>query len=216
MLVAQQKDRPSQPDFPGEIMLDFGLNGLSDRGNDLALKAWPSKSFGIYYNRIFMLSQKFAFSPSLGLAFEQYAFEEDMNFQEDGDRNVTFSDIDDVSVKKNKLAVNYLELPVEFRFYPTKSVAGEGLFIGLGGVAGLRINARTKIKYTTADDETRVEKLRDTFGLNNVRYGVQARFGIKGINVFYKQYFSTLFKSGRAPGEKDATAYTIGVNITGF
>ena len=211
--VAQSVERPVQPNLPGEIMVDFGFNFLNGFPQQLDTKFFSSRSFGVYYQRTFPLNSRITFNPGIGIGNERLSWDRDMNFIQDTARVFSFDTLD-VNPKKNLLVFSYLEIPVEFRFYPfSKTTNGEGFFIGLGGMIGLRFESHTKIKYEFEGD-TRTEKDKSDFGLNDFRYGFIARAGWKPINVYYKYYQSELFNDG--PFDTKPTMFTIGVNFSGF
>ena len=110
--------------------------------------------------------------------------------------------------------MTYLDIPLEFRFHPQGTEDGEGLFLGVGVVAGLRLRAHTKWKYENNGETTR-EKQTGDFNLNSFRYGYQIRAGFRGVHLFYKRYLSETFQ-GDFPDGTNPTMTTIGINVTGF
>lgn len=210
---SQNTDRPSQPDLPGDISIDFGLNTLYERLPIMRHKVWPSRSFGIYYQRTFMLSERFGVTPEVGIGNDRFGWKRDVNFLQDSLGVFSFDTLSIPSIKRNKFIMSYVEIPVELRFFPKKSKNGEGFFIGVGGILGYRIDSRTKIKYKD-QDETRQVRESAGFGLNNFRYGIVGRVGWKPVNFYYKQYFSGLFDIG--PYDTNPTMFTFGISFTGF
>ena len=79
----------------------------------------------------------------------------------------------------------------------------------------MRIKAHTKWKYQE-EGETVKQKISGNFNLNRIRYGAQFRVGFKSFNVFYKQYFSKVFKDPYYPEDVHPTMSTFGINFTGF
>lgn len=211
---AQSKERPTQPDLPGSLMIDVGWNGLSGESSTFDTKAWPSRSLGLYYTQSFIFG-KFALAPAVGFGFEKFGFAGKKNFVVRDDQTVVFDTLQDADIIRNKLAVNYFELPIEIRWYPMGTVEGEGMFLGVGSILGARINAHTKIKYGVGQQK-RTQKDKANFGLSDYRFGLVVRYGVPQINIFYKQYFTPLFKSGKEPGQGDPNLFTIGLNFTGF
>ncbi|MBC6410155.1 MAG: outer membrane beta-barrel protein [Ekhidna sp.] len=216
----------NQPDFPGELMIDIGLNYLDDEPLTIDQSGWSSKSVSFYYTKRKQFGRKFAINGGLGFGLEKLSL---------GDTTTLFSqylngsDVEAVAVvalpgtgsdddpilsyNKNRLAVTYFEAPIDFRFYPKGTEEGEGIFLGVGGMFGLRLNSKTKWKYDRFG-ETVIEKTSGKFNLNSVRYGFQARLGFKGVHLFYKQYMSDLFKD--EVGGVNPRMTTVGINVTGF
>lgn len=210
---SQESNRPEQPDVPGDISFDFGLAALSNSpayfGNDL----WPSRAIGLHYAFSYKLSDRLVFTPSLGFGFERLGLRNNVNFLEDASNIYQIDTVENLTLKKNMLVYTYLEMPLEVKYYPFRTVNGEGFFIGVGGVIGYRIGSQTKIKYDI-NEESRVDRHKADFGMNDLRYGLQAHVGWKPFSIFYKHYFSDLFQTG--PADLTSRQFTIGINFTGF
>ena len=225
-LLSFGQEKLNQPDLPGEVMVDIGLNYLDDEPLTIDQAGWSSKSIAFYYTRRKQFGRKLAVNYGLGLGLEKLSL---------GDSTSLFSqyfngsDFEAVSIQplpnqdptddpffsydKNKLAITYLEVPLDIRFYPKGTVAGEGLFVGVGGMAGIRLNSKIKLKYDYAG-ETVIDKTSGEFNLNSFRYGLQARLGFRGVHLFYKQYMSDLFQDELGGANPRMT--TIGINVSGF
>ena len=216
----------NRPDFPGELMIDIGLNYLDDEPLTIDQSGWTSKSISLYYTMRKLFGDKFAINYGLGLSVEKLSLGDTTTLASQYFNGTDFEPVsiqplinvdptDDpfFSYDKNRLMISYLEVPVDFRFYPKGTEAGEGLFLGVGGMAGIRLDSRIKLKYDYAG-ETVINKTSGEFNLNTFRYGVQVRVGFKGVHLFYKQYMSDLFKDEL--GQANPRMSTIGINITGF
>lgn len=210
-------NRYAQPELPGSIMIDIGMNSMQSAPDLMDVNVFNSRSIGIYYSHTFKMGSRFTFVPAIGITAEKWRFDNNSNFQLDGDNVVVFDTLQNRgSLRTNKLAINYLDIPFELRFYPWKTIGGEGLFVGIGGIIGTRIESHTKIKYDF-DQDRRTEKLRDTFGIERFRFGVQGRIGLNGIHLFAKYYLTDIFESGAAPGGMATPSQlTFGINISGF
>lgn len=207
-----QENELVRPDLPGELMVDLGLNTWSSMPGLLEKDIWPSKSVGLYYSKRKELSNKFSFYYGIGLGLEKIGLGDSTTLISND--SVTVVDIPaGYSYDKNKLAISYLDIPLEIRFHPKGTENGEGFFIGAGAIIGLKLTAHTKWKYEE-EGETVKQKISGNFNLNPLRYGAQVRFGFKGVNFFYKKYFSTVFKDSYEGS--DPTMSTIGINFTGF
>lgn len=212
------------PDVPGDLMVDLGLNVWSEEPDSLDQGAWPSKSVSLYFVKRKALSNKLSFIYGLGLGLDKIAL---------GDTHTLFSDKDSAyvsniplsSVKKNKLASTYIDVPLEIRLHPKGTQEGEGFFLGIGGIAGIMLNAHTRWKYDQGGENV-VQKTSGRFDLSTFRYGAQVRLGFKGVHFFYKQYFNNTFRNPVATYDANGnvangqafnpTMTTIGINVTGF
>lgn len=216
-----KKGSLSSPDFPGWLVLDIGFNGLIDNNEAMGLEFWPSKSFGIYHMKSFEVSKRLTFNAALGIAAEKFGFAENITLAYatdaiSGEQNVIIDSLG-FSPGLNKLAVTYLDLPLEFRYYPSKAKEAKGFFIGVGGAIGYRLSSHTKIR-STQNDRTVTTKVKDAFGLNNLRYGVSARVGYRGFSIYYKQYLSNVFQGGQEPAFtiEEPRSHVIGVSFALF
>ncbi len=218
VMSASAQDGLKRPDIPGELMVDVGFNVWSSMPGALERRTWASKSIAIYYTKRKAFSKKLSFNYGIGLGMEKMSL---------GDSSTLFSNqiVDDTvrsvvigpntdNYSKNKLATTYLDIPVEFRFHPLGTEDGEGLFLGVGGIVGLRLNAHTKWKYDL-NGETVREKNSGKFNLNSFRYGYQVRAGFRGVHIFYKRFVSPVFNDAFEDGSNPVMT-TVGINVTGF
>ena len=214
----------ARPDVPGDVMVDIGLNYLDEEPIFVNQAGWRSKSLGVYYLRRKPISEKFSFYYGAGFGFEKISLGDTVTlssgYVNDANPNNIF--VEPVAITslpsgiqfdKNRLAVTYFDVPLDLRFHPRGTQDGEGLFVGVGGILGLRLNSHSKLKFDEGG-ETVIEKVKGEYNLNGVRYGVQARFGFRGVHIFYKQYFSDLFQD--SVGAANPRMTTIGINVTGF
>lgn len=209
------------PDFPGWLVVDIGFNSLSGNDDKMNIGFIASRSFGIYHMNTYELGKKLVLNASIGLTTDKLNFKRDftLDYIENTLSGQMVTTIDSLtnSPSKNLLAMTYLELPLEFRYYPSGSAADGGFFVALGGMAGLRINSHTKVKGEE-NDRKYTNKMKDDFGLNTFRYGVTARIGFRGASLYYKRYLSNTFGSGAMPQNStfNPTMSTIGLSIALF
>lgn len=224
---AQEKDGLKRPDIPGEVMVDIGFNVWSSMPGALERKTWASKSISVSYLRRKALSGKLSFYYGVGIGMEKMSLGDTVSlssaaFVDGSDANPDLDSLTSVAMTtlpegnfaKNKLATTYLDIPVEFRFHPFGTQDGEGLFLGVGGIIGVRLNAHTKWKYDI-NGETRRQKISGKFNLNSFRYGYQVRAGFRGVHVYYKRYVSNVFQDPFADGFNPVMT-TVGISLTGF
>lgn len=223
-----------QPNLRGNLLFAVGVNALNNAPSDFEINPWRSKSVNIYYlYEIPLGNSKFTFNPGIGLGLEKYQFR----------RNVTFAyaNTDDIptsleadepvlimqdiaqmeiydntpGVNKNRLAANYIDVPLEFAFHSNKSNPKAGLNIALGGKIGYLFSSHTKVKYEVAGGEKRKVKMHRDWDLNPFRYSAHTRIGYGGFNVYAEYQFSPLFsnefngplhRTGRDNAEQDLVA----------
>lgn len=200
----------SRPDLPGDLMVDFGINSWSSGPDTLSTQAWGSKSVGIYYTKRHAFNSKLSLQYGAGLGLEKIGLRGNTTLIDDVDSDyiteLAFGEMD-----KNRLSMTYFDVPIDFRFHPKGTEDGEGLFIGVGGILGVRMKAHTKWKYNGGET---IQKISGKFNLESFRYGYQIRFGFKGAHLFYKGYLNNTFKSSVQSANPSMS--TFGINFTGF
>lgn len=209
----------SSPDLPGTLVFDFGFNGFIDAPDTMDLSWWGSKSASFYYMKTYKLGKKLTFNPAIGLSLEKYAFVKDITLGEvqntQGETVIDVVEVKADDVLKSKMAINYIDLPVELRFYPKGSDRKGSFFIAAGGSVSMLFESHNKVKFKE-NGVTKMTKNRGDFRQNNFRYGLQGRLGFGSVNFFYKQYFSNIFKSDGPTGTANTTSRTIGISFSGF
>lgn len=203
----------------GRVYFDLGLNILRDAPSEMSISAFQSKSAGFYYMRQFPIGKKMSFNPSLGVTMEKYSFNKDVAFgyttSSQSTDSLGFFPVAGIEIKRSKLATSFIEVPVEFRYYFKGNDSASGMYLAFGGFAGIRLETHTKLKFTEASVK-KVEKKRENFQQNNLRYGIQGRIGYKGINLFYKHSLVSIFGSNGPVNTSDAAYSTIGISISGL
>ncbi|MEQ8478153.1 porin family protein [Fulvivirga sp.] len=214
------RKRQARPDVPGHLLIEFGLNLLLNDDPAIETEILGSRTLNFYYLYDFRIgNSKFYFLPGVGVGLDRYKFEEDVTLTRAidsvGVKSVAFSNLDSVDVKKSMLVTNYLDIPLELRFYGNPEDQRRSFKVGVGFKVGMLMSSHTKIKKE--DDGNRVkEKVKDSFELTRFRYGVTGRIGIGGFNVFYYQNLTPLFEKGKGPNMTEASNITIGLSFTGF
>jgi hypothetical protein len=212
-VVAHGQDRPVQPDLPGDISIDVGWTMLSNNPDFFETKVFSSRTLGLHYMYPIKMTDRFIFNPAIGIGMDRLGMQDNVNFTQDDQYNYNLDTIQGLGLRKNLLMFTYVELPVEIRYYPFKTVEGEGFFVSAGAFIGARIGSQTKVKYDFLE-ETRTTRDKADYGLSDLRYGFQARLGWKPISIFYKHYLNDLFQI--EPFGADPQQFTFGLNFTGF
>ncbi|UXP33643.1 PorT family protein [Reichenbachiella agarivorans] len=206
------------PELPGEIQVDFGFNmltGKPDYWNDIHW--WRSKSVAIYFVKPFDLSKKMEFRPGIGVSLEKI-----------GSRNANFIDPDgtltdlgsNIDIIKGQMAFNYIELPIEIRYNMTGNDSKSSPYISVGGMFGYAFETKAKIKYEDKDlgekAKIKVKGDADFLDTPKFRIGLQARVGLGGVSLFYKQYITPVIKENQFADNNKIINHTIGISISGL
>lgn len=196
-----------QPNLRGSLLFGVGFNFLNNAPAPFEISPWRSKSVNLYYlYEIRLGNSRFSFNPGFGLGLEKYQFKNNTilsyqnqveGFPSSGPVLVmdTVSNVlgANYSYSKNRLAANYLDLPLELSFASNRTNPKAGLKLAVGGKVGFLFSSHTKIKYLAAADETRIQKLKQPWGLNRLRYGAHARIGFGSFNLYFEYQLSPMF-----------------------
>ncbi len=214
-----------RPDLPGALLIDLGVNNWSSTPDNISLNTFESKTVNItYYYDLPLGDSKFTFTPGIGLGLEKVSFKNNYtlvsNLDNNGNLNVASSlltdNIDNVlEFGKSKLGMNYVDIPLEFRFYSRKNQYSRGFRAAIGGKVGILYSTFSKYKWEDANGDKHMVKNRANYGVNRIRYGVQARVGFGGISLFGYYELSDKFDTPPAGGE-NINNLSFGISLTGF
>ena len=214
-----------RPDLPGSLIIDVGVNSWIKSPTDLKLNIFESKTVNIiYYYDLPLGNRGFTITPGIGLGLEKYSLRNDRTLttmvNAQNKRIVSVTPLKDLiknanSFGKSKVGMNYIDLPVEFRYYANKSNFSRGFRAAVGLKAGILYSSFTKICYKDTATSSRMVKDRQQLGLNRFRYGVNARVGFGGFSLFGFYELSNKFESAPAGGQNTRTL-TLGISIAGF
>jgi hypothetical protein len=194
-------------------MLDLGINKLIDNSdytspavtsylrvpavqqNKSLFDMKPSKSININiypwmikFKALKTHGQRIYISSGIGLQFYNFRYEDPITYT----RNPNGIIIDTVSFTKNKLAMDYLNIPLMLTF-KTRLYKDKWLVYGAGITEGFRIASWTK----QVSGERGKMKLHDGFGLADFNTCVSAEIGVEGVVRFYASYqVTSLFETG--------------------
>lgn len=214
-----------RPDLPGALIVDIGLNNWGTAPTNIDLNSFQSKTVNItYFYDIALGSRGWTFTPGIGLGLEKYSLNNNYTFTTDIDnqanRSVAAERLPDIlddalAFGKSKLGLNYLDIPLELRYYTSKNQYNRGFRVAVGPKFGVLYSSFTKFRYEDTAGDKRLVKDRSDFGFNRFRYGVQARIGFGGFSFF--GFYELSDKWDVAPaGGTDTRTLTLGISLTGF
>lgn len=111
---------------------------------------------------------------------------------------------------RGKISLNYVDVPVEFRFRTNEDNREHRWKLVVGGRVGYRVNVHEKI----IDNKDFKIKLYDYPQTALFRYGPTLRFGYGAIMLTGYYSISTFFQSGKAL--KDMNALSLGLTVSPF
>lgn len=226
---AQEKEKTpigGRPNINGDLFVDFGFNLLNNRPEDLNTRFIASRVVNIYYQTSLHLGENsgLTFNPGIGLGLEKLAFQDNLmlvNNPEVGPNSselVPISEVygENIQISSNNMSINYVDIPLEFRYHANKSNYDKGLRIALGGKFGVLYQAQTKVGLTDAAGLEQKIKNRQSYGLSPIRYGVYSRIGLPGFNVWGYYGLNGLFEEGKGPFETNASQFNFGLSVALF
>lgn len=194
------------------LVLDFTYDMLLNLPDSIKMKGF-SRGFNIYftYDIVFGKS-RFSIAPGIGIGtnnyFHKYAITSDS-------LGTYFDKIgDNIDVKKTKLALTYVDIPVELRFRSVPNKKGTSWKLAAGFKAGLMIQNKWKYKGEDLSNNGQDVKFKtyDIENVNKFRYGVMLRGGYGIWNAFAYYSLSDIFND-KGPR---MTPLSFGISINGL
>ncbi len=134
----------------------------------------------------------------MGISFNAYAFDSPVTVNKEGGygmivpKDITLAN---TSVKKSKLHVNYLTVPLMLEVKTPLRMGSSRLYLGGGVIGGLYLGAHTKYKY----DNGNKEKYKSNYHINQWKYDITGRIGFGDFCVFANYSMTSLFKDTKGP-----------------
>lgn len=210
-------------DRGNSMVFDLGLNNWLEDGDfpDQNNQPYAVKPFGSWYVAIRSVQKTpvggaFFINWGAGISWYNWKFEnaDARVVKNDTQTDFVLNTASNVSGIKSKLGATYLNVEfipmLDFSYGRRKAKdidAGNvritrykkrGVRIGLGGYAGYRIASWSKFVFEEDGDRDK-SKEKSNYFLNNVRYGVRAQFGIKGMDFFANYDLNEVFSAGNGP-----------------
>lgn len=219
-----QKVKPStpSPDFPGSIVIDYGLNYFWENSHEMRTNPWKSATFNIYYTYPVRLGEsRFSFNPGIGVGNEKFGFEDDVSFLDSSNITVLKPVLDlprfenAGSVKLTQFVTNYIDFPMEFRVHTRKNDHKRSWYLALGGKIGINFDAKTKIKYTEFGKNKTYKDIYH-FNVNSFRYGAVGRLGFGPFNVWVYYSGTKLFRGNKTKDMINPSMWSFGISLATF
>jgi hypothetical protein len=193
---------------------DLGTNNFLTDGSfpDQDNAAYAVRPWGSWYLAAASIqrtrvARNFFIEWGLGMSWYTFKFEnDDIKLVKDDDGVEFVHDDRGFNYKKSKLSATYINasfVPViDFNDRGRKPRMWDGygnsFRIGVGPYVGYRIASRSKLVYSE-DGDVEKEKDRDSFYLNNLRYGARLQLGFRSTDLFFNYDLNELFVEGKGP-----------------
>jgi hypothetical protein len=193
--------------------VDFGTNNFladkqfPDGGELYAVRPWGSWYLGVNSVQRTRLGRNVFVEWGLGVSWYNFKFQEHNVLIEKDELGVHFiADAREVEFIKSKLSATFINaslIPVlDFGDHSRKRRMWDGhgseFRIGVGPYVGYRISSKTKLVYKE-DGNREKEKNRDSFYLNNLRYGLRLQLGLRSTDLFVNYDMNELFSKDKGP-----------------
>ncbi|MBO9570909.1 MAG: outer membrane beta-barrel protein [Chitinophagaceae bacterium] len=203
------------------VILDLGFNQVNDKTNyaqAIADGTLPAGANGDWFNqrnfkstnvniwifmqRLNMIKHIVNLKYGVGLELNNYKYTENIRYQKSGNPVVI---MDNVDYSKNKLAADYITIPLmlNFNFDPHDRKNSYGFSIGVSG--GYLYSSRQKTK----GGGTEKVKYHDDFGLRDFKLAYVAELGFGPIKLYGSYATQSMFENGL-----DQTPYSFGIRIS--
>jgi len=215
------------------INFDLGLNNYlqngkfpNDNNEPYSLSPWGSWYFSIGSVYKSQLSGKLFLEYGANVSWHNFKFENDKIRIQKNANGVTF--VEDPTVTdfvKSKLGTTHLNISlVPVIDFGKKQIVRKkvwerwdndgdryknGFRIGLGGYAGYKLASHAKY-VIEEDNDKKKNKDKDSFYLNNWRYGARLRIGFRGTDIFFNYDMNELFSEDKGPS---LNAFSFGITL---
>lgn len=216
------------------LNFDLGVNNYLQDGKfpqeddaQYAVKSWGSWYVGI--NQVFktQIAGPLALQWGGGISWYNFKFEDPSTRLTKTSEGVEFGrEIStEINSQKSKLTASFIGLQavpmLDFGYRRKVTTNDDGskrvsrwhddkaFRVGLGGYAGYRLGSYTKYKYELNND-TKKDRDRGSYYLNNWRYGVRMQVGYKGMDLFAQYDLNELFVDNRGP---QLNAFSFGITF---
>ena len=139
----------------------------------------------------------------LGVEMNNYSFEKSVRYNTEPVTNIT---IDNIKYRKNKLAADYLTVPVmlDFNFAPKRK---KGFGFSAGVSAGYLYAARQKMK----SEQNGKEKVRSDFNLEPWKLSAIGELNLGAVRLYGSYALNDLHKNGL-----QQTPYNFGIRLSSW
>lgn len=197
-----------------KFMITLTFDNLFHKETNGFATRWHSRGVGLHYMYdVPIKSSGFSVAPGLGFTHSSYFHNSNIFEDSTGTRFAPIADFsDNDDFKRRKLAVNYLEIPVEFRYRSKPDKKANMWKVAAGVKAGIRVGAASKEKNLD-NGYYKIFKTKGWQDVNLVRVGPTLRVGYGSFNLFAFYSVTGLFKNSN---NLDMTPFAVGITICSF
>ncbi|MEO9004106.1 MAG: outer membrane beta-barrel protein [Ginsengibacter sp.] len=185
--------------------------------NDLKLRTIKSVNVNIWFfmQRLNLIQHYVNLKYGLGLELNNYRFKNNISFNEGGmnpynhSQNISHPFIfrDSVSFSKNKLAADYITVPLMLNFRTSPGYADQGISLSAGVSMGYLYSSRNKQK----SDSRGKEKNRGDYDLEKWKFSYVGELGLGPVKLYGSYSPKSIFKN-----ELNFEPYNIGIRLSNW
>lgn len=169
-------------------------------GDVFDLRSGKSLSWNLNFMEFAFKNEKktFGLVTGMGISFNDYAFDLPVTMKKENGYGTTVPvniQQENKSVKKSKLHVNYLTVPLLLEVKTPLRMGGSNLSISAGAIGSLYIGSHTKYKYY---DKAKV-KTQGNYNINQWKYDLTGRLHFGDFTVFANYSMTSLFEKNQGP-----------------
>lgn len=188
---------------------DAGFNGMQTK--------WWSRGINIYFYYDFRIKKsRFSIAPGIGYSssniYSRHGIVEDSTGTSFQPLTTINPSVAADAYKVNKLTLQYVDIPVEFRIKTNPDKLDQVWKFAIGFKAGIRVDAHTKIR-TKINNEVKVNVERRFPDFNLFRFGPTLRIGYSSFNITAYYGVLDVFKKGLGP---KANEFSVGISFNGL
>jgi hypothetical protein len=196
------------------IQIQFGTYSWSGAPDSIKSGGF-SRTFNAHLFKDFMFKTDNRFSVAIGVGVGSDHFVFDNKFI-DLNRvrspQLRFPNIAPNTYEKSKVAITYLEAPVELRFAFNPLNYNKSIKIAIGGKVGQLVDVHSKQRTKTSGLPILKEKDRSLF--NRTRLALTGRINYGFFGLFASYQFNNFIKDGQ--GFNDIKPFSIGLSLNGL
>lgn len=220
--IKKRKDYKKSNVSTNWLIVDLGFSNVNDQTNyaipnpsffpggnltkdQMSLRNGRSINVNVWFfmQRVNIIKHVVNLKYGLGVEMNNYSFEKSVRYNTDPTTNIT---IDNIKYRKNKLAADYLTVPVmlDFNFAPKRK---KGFGFSAGVSAGYLYAARQKMK----SEQNGKEKVRSDFNLEPWKLSAIGELNLGAVRLYGSYALNDLHKNGL-----QQTPYNIGIRLSSW
>ncbi len=197
------------------LLLQLGYSDFLNKQDSVSTKGF-GRSTNVYFMMAFnfVSAPKFSVAVGAGIGADNYYLNKERIDLTNQTRATFYSDTLD-QYRRSKLAMNFVEVPLELRYSSNPDNPNHAWKFALGIKAGLLVNAHTKVKMLRDINgiPNYTLKTKDNHLFDEERAAGTFRFGYGVLSLFTQVDITNFFKANDGVNIRP---YTVGITVSGL